>query len=220
MKKIKKKYIFSNSWAEKSSQIIYKKTCDLLRKKKKVNFFLTGGETSKKIYPNLKKKLKDKKNKINFYLSDERIVGLGSKSSNSKLVLDYFIKKIFKKKNFFYIARKKNQTLDNLSVNYSKSFNTIDILLLTLAADGHIASIFENYLPPKNIKSKYFYFKKKNENFFRMSLTPDAILSARIIFVMVYGKNRYKIYRMIKTHKNKYYPARMIYKKAIWLIKK
>jgi len=181
---------------------------------------LTGGKTSKKIYPYLKEKLKDKKNKINFYLSDERIVGLGSKSSNSRLVLDYFIKKIFIKKSFFYIARKKNQTLDNLSVNYSKSFNTIDILLLTLGADGHIASIFNNYLPSKNIKSRYFYFKKKDENYFRMSLTPNAILSSRIIFAMVYGKNRFKIYRIIKKNKNKYYPARMIYKKAIWLIKK
>ncbi len=220
MKKIRKEYIFNNSWAEKSSLIIYKKTCDLLKKKRKVNFFLTGGKTSKKIYPYLKEKLKNKKNKINFYLSDERIVGLGSKSSNSRLVLDYFIKKIFKKKNFFYIHKKKKQTLDNLLVNYSKSFNTIDILLLTLGADGHIASIFNNYLPSKNIKSRYFYFKKKDENYFRMSLTPNAILSSRIIFAMVYGKNRFKIYRIIKKNKNKYYPARMIYKKAIWLIKK
>ena len=62
---------FSNNWPEKSSQKIIKKIENLSKKKKKINFFLTGGKTAAKLYPSLKKNLLPYKHYLKFYLTDD-----------------------------------------------------------------------------------------------------------------------------------------------------
>ena len=93
---------------------------------------------------------------IKFYLTDERIVSLKSKYSNSKFILECLKKNKIENKNFFLINKYKNYQISDLVKRCSKAVNSIDIIILTLGLDGHIASIFDNHLPLKKKKIKIF----------------------------------------------------------------
>jgi len=213
-------FLFKKNWNKKSADLIFNTTNKLLDKKKIINFFLTGGKTSLKLYPDLFKHLKSIKKSIKFYLTDERVVGLKSKHSNSRFILEILKKNKIEKKNFFIINKSNNETISKITSDYSKVVQSIDIIILTLGSDGHIASIFNNLPILKKNKLNYFYLKRKNENFYRISLTPKAILNSKKIFVLVYGKKRFNIFKKLKNKSDKFIPASIIYNKAIWLIKK
>ena len=95
----------------------------------------------------------------------------------------------------------------------------MDIVLLSLAEDGHVASLFPNYYS-LNDKRRYFFFKHKRDNFYRISLTMKSILEAKFIFVLVNGKKRLALLNQLKKKTITEMPAQVLYNKAIWLIKK
>jgi 6-phosphogluconolactonase len=220
---IKKKniYKFSKNWSEKSAQKIVQKIPILLKKKKRINFFLTGGKTAARFYPSLKKNLLPYKKYLKFYLTDERFVKKNSTLLNSNLINTKFVKDYFDKKNFYFNLFKESNgiSIQNKIKKYNQKFKSIDIVLLSLGYDGHIASIFENYYS-RDDRKKFFFFKKKDENFYRISLTLNSILKAKYLFILVKGKKRVKLLNNMKNKKTNFYPAKIVYKKAVWLIKK
>ena len=158
---VKKKniYKFSKNWPKKSAQKIIEKISIILKKKKKINFFLTGGKTAATLYPSLQKNLLPYKKYLKFYLTDERFVKKKSTLLNSNLINAKFVKNYFDEKNFYFnLFKECNKTsIQNKIKKYNQKFNSIDIVLLSLGYDGHIASIFDNYYS-RNDKKKFFFF--------------------------------------------------------------
>lgn len=160
---------------------------------KNYNMILSGGSSIKKILHYLNKK----KNLINnnIYLSDERI------SNKSLIRNDTFFKKIIKKKfikkSKFYNYKK--YFIDQSEINYlnNKIKKQIDIAILGLGKNCHIASIFK--IEKKKNNDYYFINNSPKRPKNRITISLNKILSSKKIF-------------LICSHKKKKYELRNIHK--------
>ena len=219
LNKLKKKILFypKKKWAVKSAEKIFIEIKKVHKKKELANIFLTGGRTSKLIYKHLKKKLTNYKKKINFFLGDERFT-LNKNITNSYLIKKNLVILNNRHYNFFFFNLKKN-IKTSLRI-YEKKSPFPDIALFTLGDDGHIASIFKYSDVFLDKKSKFFISNKNNENFSRISMTPNFIKKSRRIFLLVYGKKKINLFKSIIKTKYNNYPVNLIIKQSICLVQK
>tara|TARA_B110000037_G_scaffold217839_1_gene279692 strand:- start:606 stop:1265 length:660 start_codon:yes stop_codon:yes gene_type:complete len=214
----KKNFIFiKKNWSKISANLIYSEILKIHSKKETVNIALTGGRTSKKIYKYLNKLLEKYEKKINFYLGDERYVSYRSNLSNSFSIKKNLLN--YRNKNHKFFTPNTKNKIQHETLNYAKKINVIDILLLSLGDDGHIASIF-----PKskiiNSANKYIYLKNDWEKFYRISISPRFIRKIKNKFIFVEGKKKLIVFNTLRNNKNYMLPANLVYKDGIWLIKK
>lgn len=160
---------------------------------KNYNIILSGGSSIKKIlyYLNKKKNL----NKNNIYLSDERI------SNKSLIRNDTFFKKLIKKKfikkSKFYNYKK--YFFDQPEINYlnNKIKKKIDIAILGLGKNCHIASIFK--IEKKSNNDYYFINNSPKRPKNRVTISFNKILSSKKIFLICSHKK--KKYELTNIHK-------------------
>ena len=204
-KKLYKSKNFKNQ--EKLIEFLTKK---LSRHKNRANIIVSGGNSLKKLY----KKLRLLQTS-NFYLSDERLVNSNSKLSNFKKLSKFLDDKLLwpTKK---LLSNKPNKILkrsnSEINLNPKKS-----IAVISVGEDGHICSIFNNY---KNslMKKKFYLVKKKNEKFYRITLSLDFIRNCNYIFVVLIGKKKIDITNKIFNTKLDM-PIRYLNKKKFIILK-
>ena len=178
MKKIIKKkniqiYISQNR-SNSNDLLFFKFKKKLLRKK---NIYISGGKSLNHFLYKLKK---IKNISAKFYLTDERLTNLKSKSNIHNI--DRIIKKKFIE--FDYHSVNKNQIL-----NYcTKKLPNPDYTVMGIGEDGHIASIFKINKGNK----KFIKTKKKQENFYRISMSEQLILKSREIYFYINNKQKNK----------------------------
>ena len=205
-------HFYENNWPRKSAELIQSAVDDTLIKKNSCNIILTGGETACKLYRAWSKLKSFKKlTNVNFYFSDERIVPYTSVNSNYYLVKKnlFYEKKVLRNNNIYRIETEKKEILNNYNKQLPKN---IDILLLTIGDDGHIASLFP--------KTKALYEKKKNliftnsssHPFKRISITSKVIRSAKDVYVLAPGKIKKKVFDLASLKKSSYFrfPAKIV----------
>lgn len=199
MKKIKtNKKIFYSKLSEKIIQIIN-------LKKKEVNIFFTGGNSAEKIYKNIYQNVKKIKinSKVNIYQTDERILEK-KKNKNSENIKLNFIKMLNNKKIEFFPMFIKNRKLINF-IEYYNCYNNskIDLILLTLGDDGHVASLSKN---DENIfKDKILCYTKYNsKKINRVTIGTKFFNKAENIFIICNGKKKQEMYKIFKK-KEKYF---------------
>ena len=165
------------------SKLIQKK----LSFKQKQKIILTGGKTIVNIYS----KIKNKKLNLNnqYFFSDERCVKKNSKSSNFYNVKKNLFKNNLEKVNIERILSYKNNKLKVIKIYKKNISKQVNLMILSLGQDGHLASIFNTN--HKQINSLYFLTKnKRNEK--RITLGKRTIARTRKIIILVKGKKRGK----------------------------
>jgi len=193
--------IYKNSlWSSNTSKLIagYLKNLKL----KKINILLTGGKTASKLYNYFFPILIKINKSFSTYLSDERCVDYNNINSNFHLVS----KKInnFKNSNIsiFSILNKDKNYLKATNDYKKKIPKKIDLLLLSVGKDGHVASIFERDKKIHNTKQKVVFIKKKYNKFPRITITWETIKLAKKIFILCKGYGRGKILFLSIMKKN------------------
>lgn len=190
----------------------------IILKKKKINLLLTGGRTVKKIYPLLAKLLSnaDKKIILNLYQTDERLTSI-KKNKNSFNIKETFIKNLKLKKINFYSMEVNKKKILNQSKYYNLLNKKIDLTILTLGDDGHIASLFPN--------SKEFYFnnvicytKYKSNLNNRISIGTKIITKSNKVLVICYDKKKQQLKKIIQKKNSFYKRLYQILKKANFYI--
>ena len=174
------------------------------------NIIISGGSSLKNLY---------KKISIcgcsNFYLSDERLVSPRSVLSNYKRLTKYFKNKLRwptenllnkEPKEILYISN------SNFKINPNKS-----IAIISVAEDGHICSIFNKYIYSLNQTKNFYLVKRRDENFFRITLSLNFLKKISLIFIIINGKNKKMIYEKI-CDSNKNLPIRYLNKKKIIIL--
>ena len=195
--KIKKKIFFSE---------ISKEVINIFNYKKKIiNIFLTGGVSAKNLYKSISKN-SNKINifsKVNIFQTDERIYER-KQNKNSENISKNLINKIKNKKMNFFPMKVNSNKFINKSTYYNCFENhMIDLIVLTLGNDGHIASLSSE---DSNIYSnkKICYTKYNSKLINRLSIGPKFLTKARKIYVISNGKKKIEMYKILENQ-NKYY---------------
>ncbi|EMN24146.1 6-phosphogluconolactonase [Leptospira kirschneri] len=169
-----------------------------IQTKNSFHMVLTGGDTAKLLYSELKS-LKTDWSKWFFYFGDERCVPESHADSNYLMAkknlfefIPVFEKQIFKIPG--HLGAKKG------AVEYSKSIRLIssfDLVLLGLGEDGHIASLFPgtDLSEEKDVIAIYDSPKPPIE---RVSLSLKKINSTDFILIIAKGEKKREIIEKIK----------------------
>ena len=161
-------------------------------KSKKNDIILTGGTSVKKIYKYLFKILKQKKNKINIFLSDERCLRTPNPNLNANLFT--LINKL-SYVNFFPIILKNTSFKKCADIYERKVSEKPSFVLLSLAEDGHLASIFIN--SKALISKKSCFWKKLYNGFRRITLSLKYLINKKI-FIVCKDKKRLEAFFILK----------------------
>ncbi|EQA61232.1 6-phosphogluconolactonase [Leptospira alexanderi] len=159
---------------------------------------LTGGETAKLLYSELKF-MKTDWSKWFFYFGDERCVPKDHTDSNwlmAERVLFKFIP--VNERQIFRIPG--HLGAERGALEYSKSIKSIssfDLVLLGLGEDGHIASLFPEMDLSKEEDAIAIYDSPKPP-IERVSLSLKKINSSEFVFIIAKGKKKREIIERIK----------------------
>ena len=184
---------------------------DAIRKYSKATLLLSGGNTPKKFLQALSKEFLPW-NKIDISLVDERWVDENDEASNANLVRTHLLQNRAKEANFVSLYREEKSSLEaEMIVNneLSKLFERVDVLLLGMGDDGHIASLFkesERFKEALDYNNHHMYIAMQSpkEPQERLSLSLRKILDAKQLFLHFEGKKKIELYTQALKDKQKY----------------
>ena len=164
---------------------------------KSLYLMLTGGLTVKSLYKNISKKpeLFYDYESVDVFLTDERCVHLGHVANNFSMM----------EKSLFPIGVPDNLSLHRMQAEvedlnsecdrYSALLpSSIDILLLSIGEDGHIASLFPNSSALLETQRKVVPVIGPKAPFKRLTITPPVIESAKQVYVLAIGDEKKRKY--------------------------
>jgi len=188
-------YFSPEKWA-KSVAIQVQECLDrILKNKGACSILLTGGRSAEMVYkewsrlPNFLDT-----DGASFYFGDERCVRTDSPLSNYSMTARTLFSG--EKRSLVSIFRIEGESNDptEAAKKYEKILPiTIDILLLTVGDDGHIASIFPNSELLFDKVNRVATTVMPGDFLSRITITPLVIAQAKNIFVLAPGKEKLKI---------------------------
>jgi 6-phosphogluconolactonase len=173
-----------------------------LKEKGSFHIALTGGQTAKLIYQELKYLNTEWSNWF-FYFGDERCLPKNHPDLNSHMAEETILKNIpLDNEHVFkipsYLGPKKG------AYEYStilRSSPTFDLVLLGLGEDGHIASLFPGKDHTLELSTVIPIFDSPKPPKHRVSLSLNAINSSDSIILFAKGKNKEEVIRQIEENK-------------------
>ena len=97
----------------------------------------------------------------------------------------------------------KKKSIQSNILYFEKKLKIMDIIFLSYAKDGHIASLFNNLKPKISKKKVCYVINSKNKFKYRISVTKSFIERSKNKFLFFVGKEKKKIYYKIKNNKLK-----------------
>ena len=178
-----------------ASDIILKDINSSILNRNVCNLMLTGGVTAKILYNYWRENasLLNYKN-INYYFGDERCVPYNSADSNYLMAMENLFPNVVPGGCTINRIEVDNVDKESAAIKYEGSIpDIIDVLLLGLGTDGHIASIFP-YSPVFNSKRRKVmlvsspYYPKE-----RITITPKVISESKSIFLLATGSEKGRV---------------------------
>ncbi len=213
------------SLSKNAASIIYNKGKEYIKTKHEFTLALAGGNTPKRTYQILADISKDDDvfwRNTKLYWTDERYVPHESPYSNYKMARDVMIEAVpILPDNVFPIPTQR-QDVQQAADEYSAIFpDNIDVIILGMGTDGHIASIFPNGQAVKETEKRFTYDYAPVEPKLRITATIPTIKSANEIFVLVSGTSKRKALKQVfdESGEIEQIPARAV-KSALWLVDK
>jgi len=175
-------------WASEASALILSAIRSHLRGGSECKIALTGGVSAKKVYLEIANNFNiNSLSNIKYYQTDERFVPFNHPDNNSKLILDSLFKNANSEtRKKFYRINTNNLSYTDAARGYDDIYpDALDILILTIGDDGHIASIFpDSIMGHSNDKVMTTSSKSENNSHKRISITPFTIFNSKHIFVL------------------------------------
>jgi 6-phosphogluconolactonase len=181
-------------WAVLAAKVISQEVSSAISSRGVCYIMLTGGNTAERLYHEWAKSSTLPLEHICFLFGDERCVPPGHADSNYALVMKTLLAN--EVPSGCSIARivAENPDREAAARAYEKLIpKVVDIILLGMGADGHIASLFphspalcstcESVVPVTGPKSPHE----------RLTVTPRVIARARSVFLLVTGKEKGRI---------------------------
>ncbi len=183
----------SNDWAIQSANTLIKTIKLVLTEKGECNIVLTGGNSAYELYSQLALDSKFYALKsLNFYFGDERCVHIHHPDSNCKMAIDTLFSAKTPMGWSIYPINGNPQSREVEVDRYTQLVpDDIDILLLGVGSDGHVASIFpESSLMNDMRASVVFVLASHGHLHERFTFTPQLIARAKRIFLLASTENK------------------------------
>jgi 6-phosphogluconolactonase len=203
-----------NCWRSALIEEFDKKILKILAKQNYCSIMLTGGRAANSFYHlwNQSNSFKNLHN-VTFYLSDERLVPIADIKSNTGMILStLFVSGIPNNCKFEFLENEDSNNI-SLALNYEKRLaESIDILLLSLGDDGHIASLFPYSEELNMVHRRCVIVKRRGEYFDRLSITKSTILSSKNIYTLAIGEAKMKMMNQLLVHPSRHeeFPGRIV----------
>ncbi len=199
----------------KSKQELYEKLSqDILEKLDVGNtksIGLSGGTSLNLLYDTFVKKQIDL-SRYNLCLIDDRCVPVESKNSNKGNLYKNLISRIKNKPKIYDIYDDELSMHDNItkaSLLITKECLPLDMLILGMGDDGHIASIFSDIKEPllesiMNIKNKknFSIISSKKSRTSRITMNINTLVKSKKIYLVIPEREKYKILKKSMLIKN------------------
>lgn len=157
--------------------------------------FLTGGRSVKTLYresQSIRSMVSDC-NHCNFFLTDERCVPLGDINSNYSMIISSLFNNVFVKN--FNRMEAESKNLTEASDRYSSLIpDMVDVILLSMGEDGHIASLFPHSAALLETERRVVPVIGQKAPFQRLTITPPVIQSAKRVYVLAIGDKKRRKY--------------------------
>lgn len=213
-------YVFRREeWAYRSADLINQAVRDTCIGKGYCNIMLTGGRSAENIYRELAPILDCESGELNFYFGDERCVDPDDLESNYRLANESLFKRLNTKSVRIY--RIKGEAEPNQEAERYANLlpNSIDVLLLSIGEDGHIASLFPGDTVSLQAPGKMISVSAPKKPDRRISITKNIIQNSARIFCFAQGEAKGAALIPVFTGKGNIeeVPAKLV-KNATWLL--
>lgn len=218
-------YLSKEGWASESSKIILSAISTTLSNCFECKIALTGGRSAEILYAELANMLNHNAlGSLRLYQTDERYVPFDHPDNNSRMIRNSFLHNCSEiSSNIFFSIDTSCNEIAMATRLYNDIFpDQLDILILTIGDDGHIASIFSDYnIKNPNDKIAFVDSDLKNNNYHsRITITPDVILKAKKIFVLAPTEKKRAVMKKIlgsQGNINYIYPGSLAIR-GTWLL--
>lgn len=210
------------SWAAQSACLIQSTLSSVLQERGSCSVMLTGGRSAAKLYaewvqlPDFRK-LRD----VTFYFGDERCVPPAEEDSNFGLAQKMLFGAGVPEGCRVLRMEAEAGDVDEAAVRYAACLpEVLDILLLGVGEDGHIASLFPRSSALREVSRKVVCVNDAPKApAARMTVTPVVLRAARKTFVLALGKQAVFNRALAKADAVEEMPVRML-SGACWLLEK
>ena len=156
-----------------------------MQQKQRITIAVSGGSTPK-TYFKLMAVLDISWGRVDITLADERVVDTTSPDSNQHLVRNYLLQNNAVKANYIGMDGK----------------FPIDILILGMGADGHIASLFPNHEALQVNDTNIVQVTNSPAKYDRVSITTKAIADAKHVLLAYSGDDKQQVLEQVKQGKD------------------
>lgn len=209
-------------WARDSARLIQDTINNILQRNGKCTVMLTGGKTAELLYGEWRKLVDFQSlSGVNFYFGDERCVDEFGDASNYRMAMTVLFQNRVQTGCSLFRMVAEADNADLAARHYETILpSIIDIMLLGVGEDGHIASIFpgSSVFSNKGGRSVESIVGSKSP-FRRLTITPKVVSEAKNIFVLAPGKEKQKVLdEALKIPSDiSRFPARMTLSR-VWLM--
>jgi 6-phosphogluconolactonase len=202
MNKLREIHFGAATWAKSAAELVVEAIERTQQVRGSCNVMLTGGRSVVHLYeawaafPEF-----DQMRDVNFYFGDERCVALDSPESNYGLVMRTLFKRgVPPTCKVIRMAVKKCNRSASASAYDGQLPDKLDVLLLSMGEDGHIASLFPYSSSLFETHRRVVPVTSPNPPTHRLSITSAIIQDAREVFVLALGKQKRAVYEEAQRH--------------------
>lgn len=207
-----------DSWPEKAAHYIFTVIEEVVSQKASCTVVLTGGRSAAKVYAYLGGLIALVKTPISFFLGDERCVGTNHPDSNFRMIMEQLFPTGTGIHHIYQMYREDLNVDGSVALYEELLPDQVDVLLLGLGDDGHIASLFpgQETLTVKSRKilpsiSPYNQMK-------RISISAYVIDNAEHIIVFASGTTKSEVICKVEASDDFTSLPAVLAKRGTWLL--
>lgn len=215
------KYLDAATWASTAAILIMEAIVQTCRVNGACNVMLTGGRSAERLYqawaalPRF-----DQMRNVCFYFCDERCVPPDNPESNCGLAMRTLFQRGVPLA--CSVIRMPAEQADSAAAAaaYERILpNRLDVLLLSVGEDGHIASLFPHSDALLETRRRVVPVWAPKPPHDRLTVTPPLLTRAANIFVMALGKEKAAVFHRVQVDSQAIaeLPARLV-SRATWLL--
>ncbi len=214
-------FVDSAEWTYEVAVVVMNAVLEACQVRGECSIMLTGGRSAERLYqawallPDFAR-LKNTR----FFFGDERCLPSDHVESNYGLAMRTLFKYGIPS-----TCEVRRMTVENIDQNAAaKAYEAqlpeeLDVLLLSMGEDGHIASLFPNSSTLFETDRRVVCVRAPRPPFERLTITPPVIAKARQTYVLALGKVKASVYKQARMSPQDIalLPARLVFR-ATWFL--